>query len=319
MPDGEEYEVRSTGSRWRFRFSLLALFVFITLICLSLAWLVKPRRFVAKALFEVSSTTSDYLGGIVDEKFNEQQFEIFKKTQLAKLKSNYVLTAALRSPSVGALPIFQGRSDPVDWLMETLDVSFPENGEVLSISLHGTESQTPDLIMVVDAVAKAYRDEVIAAERQRRATNRDLVDRNLDNLNSDIKRKMDEYLAITEESGRAEGGGEVLQQLDTKRLDRVDDEIIRLESDLAANPTGDEAKRKSIAQRISQLRDRQAELEKRITTRAEKSTDLETRRRELEQLQRIADEMSLKLEQLDAEATAPDRIRQIQAAVASPE
>jgi hypothetical protein len=236
------------------------------------------------------------------------------------LKSSYVLTAALRNPKIGGLSLLGGKPDPVDWLQKNLDVDFPENAEILSIKLHGDESQTQDLIRVVDAVAKAYKDEVIDSERQRRLAIRDLLDRNLENLNADIKRKMDEFLDIAREMGRLDAGeAQVLQQLDTKRLDRVEEEIMRLESDLASNPGGDAAKTKSIQERIKQLHDQQADLEKKLTARAEKSTDLETRRRDVEQLQRVSDDVTMRLERLDYEARSPDRIRLMQPATISPD
>jgi predicted nucleic acid-binding Zn-ribbon protein len=74
-----------------------------------------------------------------------------------------------------------------------------------------------------------------------------------------------------------------------------------------------------LEERIAELRERLDDLEKRITARSEKSVELTTRQRELDQLQRIADEMSLKLEKLDIEASAPERIRQIQQAVVNRE
>ena len=76
---------------------------------------------------------------------------------------------------------------------------------------------------------------------------------------------------------------------------------------------------KPLEVRLSQLRERQTELEKKIKASTEKSADLETRQRELEQLQRIADEMSMRLEQMDIEASGPDRIRLVQPAAISRE
>ena len=75
---------------------------------------------------------------------------------------------------------------------------------------------------------------------------------------------------------------------------------------------------KSIEERIKQLRDRQAGLAKELARRAEVSSDLETRKRELDQLQRISDEMSVQLEQLDFESSGPSQIQQVQPAVISP-
>ena len=73
------------------------------------------------------------------------------------------------------------------------------------------------------------------------------------------------------------------------------------------------------SERIEQLRKRQEELQKVIVSRGEKSADLTIRDQELEQLEQIADGMTMKLERLDIEASSPDRIRQVQKAVISPE
>jgi hypothetical protein len=72
---------------------------------------------------------------------------------------------------------------------------------------------------------------------------------------------------------------------------------------------------KQFEKRISQLRERQSQLEKQLTTRAEKSVDLDFRRAELNRLQKMASEFAMKLEYLDIDASSPDRIRPLQPAV----
>ena len=52
-----------------------------------------------------------------------------------------------------------------------------------------------------------------------------------------------------------------------------------------------------------------------LKTRIERSSDLETKEDDLEQLQNIANDMSVKLESLDMDANAPEQIRQVQGAV----
>jgi hypothetical protein len=319
MNDGLD-DARPASSRWRLQFSLLALLIFTTLVAVLLAWWVQPERVVATALFHIDSSPSKPIAGPPSPIASDQEFEILKKTQLALLRSNFVLTAALRNPKVGALPILQGREDPVEWLQSNLEVDFPENAEILSIRLHGVKKHEVDLVEVVNAVAKAYKDEVVNEHRQRQFSSRDLLARSLDNLNNEIKRKMEDYLDIARESGSSEsGGGRMLQELDMKRLDRVEDEIARLEGQLAGSSEGNGANSKSIEQRLSALHKRQEELEKKLTSRADKSSDLETRQRDLDQLQRIAGEMSQRLEVLDIESSGPDRIRQVQPAVISAE
>jgi hypothetical protein len=73
--------------------------------------------------------------------------------------------------------------------------------------------------------------------------------------------------------------------------------------------------RQVMAKPAEELRKRQMELEASIMSRSETSVELTIRSRELEQLQRIANGMSLKLELLDVEANAPDRIKKRQPAV----
>jgi polysaccharide biosynthesis transport protein len=306
--------------RYRLRFSLLALLVVVTLISLLLAWFVQPNRVVATALFQVSSSVPFVLGDDSTRTMGDREFSILKQTQIALLKSNFVLTAAIRNPGTGSLPILRGKTDPVAWLQTHLNVEFPEKAEILSISLHGTEAQSQDLAKIVDAVAKAYKDEVISETRQRNLGTRDLLSRKVDNLNSDIKRKLDEYLNIARESGQGTASPQVLQDIAAKRLDRTESEIMRLESDQAAMLPKEEAdKRKALDERIAHLRQRQSELEMNIKRSAERSADLELRHDDLEHLKRIAGELSAKLERLDIEANSPDQIRQVQPAVVSPE
>ena len=135
-------------------------------------WVLFPESSRATALFEVKneeqSLVFDYSG------YNPQEFEILKKTQLAKLTSHYVLQSAVRNPGVASLSVFAGEPDPVQWLQENLEVDFPQNGELLSISL-SANAPPEDLQRLVDEVSKAYEDEVVFADNQTRLSTRDLL------------------------------------------------------------------------------------------------------------------------------------------------
>jgi hypothetical protein len=300
--------------RYRFRFSLLALLIFITLICVGLAWLVQPQKVTVTALFLVESAPVSGFDNAVRPSVDD--YEILKKSQLAVLKSNYVLTSALRNPGIGSLPVFNGQTDPVTWLQDHLEVEFPQDSEILSISLTGNVDSAADLVRIVDAVAKAYKDEVIHESRQQKLATRDLFARNLENLNRQIKRRMEEYSAIARESGKPEGKSlRVLQELDMKRLDRLETELTRLESD--ASTEGDSADAKARNERIKLLRDKQAAIEQQLVSRVAEEPDVEILRHKIAIQQRIADDLTVKLERLDMDASAPDRIRQLQAAVPS--
>ena len=165
-------------------------------------WFLFPESSSATALFQVSNEQESLLFNQVPQ--TQASFDILKKTQLALLKSNYVLTAAIRPAGIASLSALAGETDPVEWLQDNLAVDFPQNGEILSITLSGDELPE-DLVRLVDAVAKAYQDEVIEKERARRLANRDLLARNLEDLGVNTKRKMDEFLDIAREAGRSQG------------------------------------------------------------------------------------------------------------------
>ncbi|MCI0332941.1 MAG: hypothetical protein L0228_06930 [Planctomycetes bacterium] len=311
----ENTEPRST---FRLRFSLLALFIFVTLVCLLLAWWVQPNRVVATALFRVSSTQPTILGDDSGRPHDEHEYEVFKNTQLALLKSDFVLTAALRKPGVASLPTLETKADQIEWLERHLEVDFQQDSEILQIRLRGTESQTSDLVRIVDAVAKAYIDEVLYKEKTRQLTTRDMLARSLQNLNQEIANKTEEYLQIAQES---EGGrDEVLHEVDVNRLKLIDAEIMRLESDKTLRQSDQQEKVQLVDQRISELREQRVVLEKKILARSFSfpGTQLNMFKLQIKKRQRLANELSAKLERLEIEQNAPSRIEQLQPAVASP-
>ena len=161
-----------------------------------------PESSSATALFEVSNEPRTVL--LEGSRQSTQEFEILKKTQLALLRTKFVLQSAIRNPSIAGLSAISSQPDPVEWLQEDLIVQFPQNGEILEITLSGDE--LPDeLVKIVDAVAKAYKDEVVNERRQRRFATRDLLAHSLENLNNEVKRKTQDYLDIAKESGNPKG------------------------------------------------------------------------------------------------------------------
>jgi hypothetical protein len=305
----------------RLRFSLLTLLILFAAISLLLAWLVQPDRVVATALFDVRAEKPSLFGDAKPERLDVAGFELLKHTQLALLKSEFLLQSAVRNPAIASLQTFSNKGDLVAWLQKHLEFKFPENGEILSIQLHGVKAQASDLVLIVDAVAEAYKKEVLGSETARQLSQRDMLERSLQNLNSEIKRKYEDYLDIAKGMNHPESGsGDIQQQLDVKRLERIDEELMRLEGDqVKAENSGAEKELKTANQRIEQLRKRKAELEKTVARRAERSVDLITRKEELDQLQRIANELNSKLEILDVQSQLPSRIRQVQPGVISPD
>jgi succinoglycan biosynthesis transport protein ExoP len=376
-------------------------------------YLAFPETSSATALFNVSSHKPTLLEN--DNGQAVREFEILQRTQLAYLKSPYVIQAAIRDPAIASLSFLAGEREPVQFLIENMNSAFPQNSEILSLSLSGDTGMSEDLRKIVDAVSKAYLDEVVLAEDQRRSIIRDALAKSSQKLNDEITQKMEQHNSLAKELGvvtqsgqrdpesqillhditelnKARAGSEAeLAEMQTNYMileqrlkdPRVVDAI--LEEKLASDPTylqmqqelsylqmqsqsssamkngrsrqGDriqreiQAKQQQIAQykqamssgsqggakdgpaqdlqmarkefqiratvlaqSINNMKKLIEEKTEKLMKKGEESVDLEVRASELNQLQQIASDMSIKLERLNVESIAPARIRQIQPA-----
>lgn len=380
-------------------------------------WFVFPETSLATALFNVSSEKQTMLG---DARISPtKEFEILQRTQLAYLKSYFVIQAALRGPGMEALGILAGEPDKVQWLIDEIVPTFQQNSEILSITLSGESQESEDLRKLIDAVSDAYLKEVVFEEDQRRLVVRDALSRSYTSLSSEIHNKLEAQNLLAEEldyvdsrqrdpesellmrelGEAAKSKGElegklaevqtnylvIEQQLkDPSAIDAMVDEMLAEDPNMSmmnqelmelqyhlSSQTGTmkrgrskeadrlqqqiNAKQQQIAQyratmkgqmsgqekskpnqqllsvrkefqiragvlqqQLAALTKTMTEKSEKLTEKSRKSVELEVGQAELEQLQEIAGDMSIKLEQYDVEAVAPARIRRIQKATVTP-
>lgn len=163
-------------------------------------WCIFPESSSATALFEIRNETESIVHDMTPR--TAADFDTLKKTQLALLKSKFLLTSALVNPGIASLSILAKERDKEGWLQDHLEVDFPQNGEILSISLTGSPPE--DLQALVDAVSDAYSREVLGKEKTRKLTIRDMLEKALLDLNNEIKKKMEDYLEIAKGMGRVQ-------------------------------------------------------------------------------------------------------------------
>jgi hypothetical protein len=281
----------------------------------------------ATSLFHVARSAPQLLG----ESRGPDNDEIFRRTQLAYLKSYFVIQSALRAPGVAQLSLLKSQPDPVGWLIDHLECEFEGNSEILRISLRGPSSHADELRQIVEAVSDAYLSEVVFEDEQRRLVVRDALRDSFARLNEEIRDKFDVQSALARDLSVAVPGGRdsAKRQITIRRLERIDAELMRLEGEqLAAklraeeqeseNKPVDRVQLKFFDQRIAQLHQAQSDLEDRIAKWDHFSVELAVGGEELASLQKIAREMSWQVEKMDIESVAPDRIRRIQKAVVAP-
>jgi hypothetical protein len=86
-----------------------------------------------------------------------------QRIQVAMVKSRLVLRSALGDPDVAQLKLVAAQLEPVEWLEKVVRVDFSVAPEILRISMSG--DTTDELVVLVNAITKAYLREVVDRER----------------------------------------------------------------------------------------------------------------------------------------------------------
>jgi polysaccharide biosynthesis transport protein len=137
----------------------------LTLIALAAAWVAVPAHYTAFVLLKVASTEPRL---VFKKAETEQNFDTFRRTQMAMIQSRFVLNAALRQPGISDLETIRTKAFPLEWLEDSVAVDTYNSPEILKISLEGGNAD--DITKIVNAVKDAYLDEVVLADRKQRIT-----------------------------------------------------------------------------------------------------------------------------------------------------
>ena len=159
-----------------------------------------PLSSSISALVHVQQETTN----VMDEKkgFSPQKLEVFQETQLSLIKSQFVLQSALTRRDISQLEaVRKEEPDPITWLQDNLQVGF--YGENLALSYDGEEN-SDEMKKIVDAVIKAYENEVLVADQVRFEEMKDSLTRLHNELSTELQEKTEKYHALSAELGGAE-------------------------------------------------------------------------------------------------------------------
>ncbi|HYO24046.1 MAG TPA: polysaccharide biosynthesis tyrosine autokinase [Lacipirellulaceae bacterium] len=121
----------------------------------------------------------------------------------ALIKSPGVLEAALIRPDIAELDAVQShKPNHVLWLLDELKVSFAAESPILEVRYEGDEN-AEDMIKIVNAVVKSYRDNVLFQDQVTQNTTRDDLKSVLASVQAELQRKFEELKSKTEASGQA--------------------------------------------------------------------------------------------------------------------
>src|SRR5262249_21173991 len=123
----------------------------------------------------------------------------YQSTQQTLVRSDRVLSAALRDPKVGSCATLRRQVDPAEWLGQNLRVAFVGGSEIMEISLNGSAPE--DLAIIVNGVVKAYMEKVVDVDAKLRMERRDQLVKYKDRYAELLKRKRETMRKLAESIG----------------------------------------------------------------------------------------------------------------------
>lgn len=194
-----------------------------------LAWRVMPNpKFTAAAVIEVKAEKPNFLSG---SEVARTDMRIFQSTQLSLIRCRMVIDAALARPGVADLPTVKAKPDPAEWLEDELVAEFPAGSELMRVSLTG--DRAADLSVAVNAVVKAYIDEVISKDHNERVEARKQLQELLDVYNKKLTAQRANLKTLAESVGSDDKQTLALkQQMAVQQLGGEKQELLQVQTDL---------------------------------------------------------------------------------------
>jgi hypothetical protein len=298
-------------------------------------WKLQPERLKAQARLQVAAQVPKILFQTVETEAADD-YQRYQNTQLALVKSRLVLSAALRDSGVRAYRMVREQIDPVAWLQDTLRAEFIAGSEVMEISLCGRD---PDEIAgLVNAVTRAYLDEVATYERRLRVQRLDRLKKIKESYADMLKERRQMLLSLTETvwgDERLRVGDE--ERAEVLRLDRglwaqrvdLQGERAGVEALLAWCRKAGNAATDAARGEIDRLEGRRADLmaqekvvDERLEQRAREgqnaavqAPERERLKAEIAEMANVHHKLAAEIEALGVELDSPPRVRRIDSAV----
>lgn len=197
-------------------------------------------QFKSSALVRISPNQHKLIGDTADSQgmMSRADFKSYKNTQKQLLLSPGLLNNALKKEGVQDLPIIQVAVDPVRWIQEELEITFPDDAEIMQISLSLGEPKSAQ--KVVDAIVSTYYDEVVVHEQNQRLSRLDSLERVHTEQETKARAKRAELRGLVEQLGTSDPSTLMLAQqsamqqitLIRNQLTTVQLELMRAEGEL---------------------------------------------------------------------------------------
>lgn len=189
------------GSLRRWWWRVLPLCLLAAGLGAAVGWILTVPKYSASAYLRVNSDDRPLIFKTADED-STPNFQLYRSTQQQIMKTPFVLNTALRKEGVGNLPEFTDSLSPIEWLQKSIKVEFPDNGEIMRVSLE-TENRDSG-IKIINAVVEAFMDEVVLNERNERVQRLDNLERVYSEAEQKVRSKRSELKALATALGTSD-------------------------------------------------------------------------------------------------------------------
>ena len=221
--------IHSVRRKWLLATSMGVLAAIVSVIVF---WLLIPVNFEAVALLRVNREELSLGSFSQTAQDRLRDYETYKQTQAALIRSPYLVNAALREPGISQLPMVKDEENPVAWFINELRVIYPQNSEILMLSMKGEDNR--QVIQLVDAVVDAYMNEVVYAERDRQVEHLNLLRKTYRKNLAEIKKSADANRELASAFGTIEDPVVVAtQEMTEAKLKEMNREVNRVKSQVA--------------------------------------------------------------------------------------
>ena len=131
--------------------------IVVAMTAMAAAWFLIPQKGEVYAYVQVVRDPETITSN--NRSVDSYAFITLRNTTIELMKSKSLLTRALRDPSIAQLPLIKKQADPVEWLQDELNLKYPNDAELLQITMSGEEID--QVVSIVNAVVHAYFREVV--------------------------------------------------------------------------------------------------------------------------------------------------------------
>lgn len=221
----------------------------------ALMWYLNPNQYTAVESFRVVATVAPLVFETMENHQTSGRIDmrVFRNTQRQLITQTLALNKALKDSGTLSSPLVNQYADPIAWLQKEIKVTFPDDAELMNVSL--TMSDPAIAHRIVKAVCDVYMTEVVTKDKVERLARVERLEKILIETEDKVRKKRNELKNTVETLGTGDSTTLNLQQQSVlsqynflrQELSRIHVDVLRMKGEMelkgltsAAPESGDE-------------------------------------------------------------------------------